>query len=319
MANKMLGKVVAGAALGGASLLVFTPAMTYAAGHHDEGESKVIAKPGGVKPGDHVKLLETCPEAQEHATVWSKVTGKVNLNPVHEEHRDWTDPDEAGQKEDADQKGQDGKDRNSRQEQDGQAQDGQAQGRDEHGNAPDGYYGTPKPPEPEPPADADMADPADGEGGGMSDESDVDQGPGGKMREEDQGKEDESEGHDRKDPDWKGHDEYGQAAQSEDPDWTGHDEYGMNGEDGWEHMKDFVYYGEATVAADAQPGTYQMEGSCGEGELVVLPKGPVNGGDGGTTRTSTDLGMAAGGAGMVGAAALGGIVLMRRRRANDLV
>ncbi|PWU61017.1 hypothetical protein DLE60_07900 [Micromonospora globispora] len=301
MANKMLGKVVAGAALGGASLLVFNPAMTYAAGHH-EGEGKVLVKPDAVKPGDHVKLLESCPEAQEHAAVWSKVTGEVNLNPVHEEHGDWTDPDEAGQEKDADQKGHDGKDRNGREEQGTEKQGTEEQGGDEHGNGPDGYYGTPKPPEPEPPADADMVDPADGEGGSVSDESDADQGPDGQMREGDQGKEDESEGHDRKDHDWKGH-----------------DEYGMDGEDGWEHMKDFVYYGEATVAADAQPGTYQLEGSCGEGELVVLPKGPVNGGDGGMTRTSTHLGMAAGGAGVLGAAALGGLVLMRRRRTNDLV
>ena len=312
MAKKMLGKLVAGGVLGSASLLVLNPAMTYAAGHEDEG--KIVAKQDTVKPGDHVKLLETCPEAQEHASISSKVTGKVNLNPVHEKQGD-----EHG--EDADQKGHDGKDRNGgdqqghdqqgHDQQSGDQQGSDQQGPDEHGDAPDGYYGTPKPPEPEPPADADLADPAHGEGGGTSDQSNADQGPDGTMR-EDQGKEDESGGQDRQDHDWKGHDEYSQGPESEGPDWTGH------GEDGWEHPKDFVYYGEATVAADAQPGTYQLKGSCGQGELVVVPKGPVNGGDGGMTRTSTDLGMAAGGAGMLGAAALGGLVLMRRRRANDL-
>ncbi|MEV0806134.1 hypothetical protein AB0I41_07080, partial [Micromonospora sp. NPDC050200] len=50
-----------------------------------------------------------------------------------------------------------------------------------------------------------------------------------------------------------------------------------------------------------------------------MPRGHVDGGDGGMTTTSTDRGLATGGVGMIGAAALGGIVLMRRRRANDLV
>ncbi|RGC66497.1 hypothetical protein C5N14_23365 [Micromonospora sp. MW-13] len=47
----------------------------------------------------------------------------------------------------------------------------------------------------------------------------------------------------------------------------------------------------------------------------MLPRGHVEGGDGGAT-TGTDRGMATTGAGMLGAAALGGIVLIRRRRAN---
>ncbi|MFF5224791.1 hypothetical protein ACFY21_26875, partial [Micromonospora sp. NPDC000212] len=87
MAKKMLGKVVAGAALGGASLLVFTPGIAFADGHHDgeDRDGKVIAKPHVVKPGDEVKLLEICPEPQEHAYVWSKVTGKVDLKPARED------------------------------------------------------------------------------------------------------------------------------------------------------------------------------------------------------------------------------------------
>ncbi|SCF40560.1 LPXTG-motif cell wall anchor domain-containing protein/MYXO-CTERM domain-containing protein [Micromonospora matsumotoense] len=36
------------------------------------------------------------------------------------------------------------------------------------------------------------------------------------------------------------------------------------------------------------------------------------------TATGADRSMVAGGAGMIGAAALGGIVLMRRRRADEL-
>ncbi|MEV4389857.1 hypothetical protein AB0J68_29800, partial [Micromonospora sp. NPDC049580] len=100
------------------------------------------------------------------------------------------------------------------------------------------------------------------------------------------------------------------------------DEYGSDkgrdhgkGEDGWEHEREFVYYGEAKVDKDARPGRYELKGSCGEGELVVLPHGGVDGGDGGVS-TGTDRGLATGGASLLGAAALGGIVLMRRRRTD---
>jgi hypothetical protein len=46
---------------------------------------------------------------------------------------------------------------------------------------------------------------------------------------------------------------------------------------------------------------------------VVVPNGWVEGGDGGT---GSDNGLATSGAAMLGAAALGGIVLMRARRIN---
>jgi LPXTG-motif cell wall-anchored protein len=78
-----------------------------------------------------------------------------------------------------------------------------------------------------------------------------------------------------------------------------------------------VYYGRAEIPWDADPGKYELKGSCGEGTLVVLPRGHVDGGDGGAT--GADREMTAGGAAMLGAAALGGIVLMRRRRADELV
>ena len=48
----------------------------------------------------------------------------------------------------------------------------------------------------------------------------------------------------------------------------------------------------------------------------MLPRGGVDGGDGGAS-TGTDRGLAAGGASLIGAAALGGIVLMRRRRTDE--
>ncbi|MEU0550857.1 hypothetical protein ABZ272_24135, partial [Micromonospora sp. NPDC005979] len=84
---------------------------------------------------------------------------------------------------------------------------------------------------------------------------------------------------------------------------------------GRDDEREFVYYGEAKVDKDAKPGRYELKGSCGEGELVVLPHGGVDGGDGGVS-TGTDRGLATGGASLLGAAALGGIVLMRRRRTD---
>lgn len=283
MAKKMVGKVVAGAALGGASLLMFTPAMALAAGHHDgEDEGKVYAKPDAVRAGDQVKLIEVCEKPQKHPFVWSKVTGKVELHPVRKDHGDGKDHEEEAAAPDPDQLGKDGKDQ----------QGGEEPGGDDHGKGPDGGYEYPKPP-------------ADGLGGGLPDDASP-----------------------AADPDWTGHEEYGQEEYGS-RDGTGHDGHGMDeygrgeadkGEGGhWEHPKDFVYYGEATVSAGATPGTYKLKGSCGEGELTVLPTGPVDGGDGGMNTTSTDRGLAAGGASLLGAAALGGIVLLRRRRADGLV
>ncbi|MGV9766266.1 hypothetical protein [Micromonospora tulbaghiae] len=402
MAKKMLGKVVAGAALGGAGLLAFTPGMAYAGGH-DEG--KVIAKPHVVKAGDRVELLAICSEPQKHATVWSKVTGKVDLHPARDgEHGDWggdqdwgwddkgpDGKDEHGKDEHG--KGPDGKDEHGKDEH-GKGPDGKDEhGKDDHGKGPDGRGepggyghgpdgngpggngpggdGMPQPPanQPQPPAGQ-----SEGQPGGAGAGTAVDPG------------------------DWQGHDEYGQDAepgwekeQRGAPDWTkdahgpdgkdryGKDEHGKDakdehgswpddkgkdskdehgswqggkddwqasggawqddkgdygkddkadygkdaerdyGKDGWEHGKDFVYYGEATVSHDARPGRYELRGSCGEGELVVLPHGGVDGGDGGMTTTGVDRNLATGGAGMIGAAALGGLVLLRRRRAGGLV
>ncbi|MBM7080381.1 hypothetical protein [Micromonospora humida] len=365
MANKMLGKVVAGAALGGASLLVFTPGIAFADGHHD-GESrdgKVIAKPHVVKPGDKVKLIEICPEAQEHAFVWSKVTGKVKLKPAEgrgEEHGGWKDDEGRGEDHG---KGEEGKGDEHGKPEEGKGED--------HGKGPDDNGPKPQPPAEggQPPADGGQP-PAGGQGGGFMA---ADQGPdhGGKPDEgkgdehgkpdegkgeehgkpeegkgEEHGKPEEGKGDEHGKPDEGKGEEHGKPGEesgehgkpgwdeeSDEGDWQGHEGYGQDDESGyghdeesgygkdeggWEHKKDFVYYGEAEVSRDARPGRYELNGSCGEGELVVLPKGHVDGGDGGMTTTGADRGMVAGGAGMIGAAALGGIVLMRRRRADEL-
>ncbi|MGW3603040.1 hypothetical protein ACWD5O_09575, partial [Micromonospora sp. NPDC005161] len=121
MAKKMLGKVVAGAALGGAALLVFTPGIASADGHHDGGkdrDGKVFAKPHVVKAGEEVKLLEICPDRQEHAFVWSKVTGKVKLKPVHDDKGDWREEDNSSGRDGKDEHGKDdeGKDENGKDE-----------------------------------------------------------------------------------------------------------------------------------------------------------------------------------------------------------
>ncbi|AXH88724.1 hypothetical protein [Micromonospora aurantiaca] len=395
MAKKMLGKVVAGAALGGAGLLAFTPGMAYAGGH-DEG--KVIAKPHVVKAGDTVELLAICSEPQKHATVWSKVTGKVDLHPARDgEHGDWADRggDWGGDQDWGwDDKGPDGKDDHGKDEH-GKGPDG----KDEHGKGPDGRGepggeghgpdgngpggsgpggngpggngpggdgpggngpggdGMPQPPanQPQPPAGQPEGQPQPGGAGagaavdpgdwqghdeygqdaepgwekekpGAPDWTKDEHGPDGKDRygkdaKDEHGKDDRGGRPDDKGKDGK--DEHGSWQDGKD-DWQAsggawQEDKGDYGKDEWEHGKDFVYYGEATVSHDARPGRYELRGTCGEGELVVLPRGGVDGGDGGMTTTGVDRNLATGGAGMIGAAALGGLVLLRRRRAGGLV
>ncbi|MGW5578040.1 hypothetical protein [Micromonospora chokoriensis] len=381
MAKKMLGKVVAGAALGGASLLVFAPGIAFADGHHDGGkdrDGKVYAKPHVVKAGEEVKLLEICPDRQEHAYVWSKVTGKVKLKPVRDdrgEDREWgeeensRDHDKGKDEHGKDDKGKDheGKDENGKDEHGKDDKGKDENGKDENGKDK---------PQPGGQGGGAAADALGDEGGkdwkgeehgqdadDSRDKKDWESKDEGKKdweskdegkkdwESKDEGKKDwESSGHGSEeygsDKGWenKGHgsDEYGSDERGgygsdergsdeygSDKGWEnkghGSDEYGSdkgwNSEDrgsderSWDKEREFVYYGEATVDKDAKPGRYELKGSCGEGELVVLPHGGVDGGDGGAS-TGTDRGLATGGAGLLGAAALGGIVLMRRRRTD---
>ncbi|WP_036376727.1 hypothetical protein [Micromonospora sp. ATCC 39149] len=341
MANKMLGKVVAGAALGGASLLVFTPGIAFADGHHD-GEAhdgKVYAKPHVVKPGEKVQLLEVCPEPQEHAYVWSKVTGKVELHPADEQGEHGNQGTEEGSQ--------------------AEKKAGEEKAAEEHGKAKEDETAKPKEGEKaEGGKGGGNADGSYGEGSGyeydQGAENDYDQNGYDSNGYDSNGydKNDydkngyDSNGHDKNGYDSNGHDKNDYDSNGHDKNGYGNNGYGNNGYDkngydkkyekhrsgedsgsraeegtgyrqekSWEHKKDFVYYGEAHVAEDAAPGRYELKGSCGEGELVVLPRGHVEGGDGGAAG-GTDRGLATTGAGMLGAAALGGIVLMRRRRAN---
>ncbi|MGC4790836.1 hypothetical protein ACLQ22_23775 [Micromonospora sp. DT178] len=351
MANKMLGKVVAGAALGGASLLMFTPGIAFADGHHDD-EGKVYAKPHVVKAGDTVKLLEVCPDRQEHAFVWSKVTGKVALKPA-EGRTDWRGGEEDSRDHD---KGRDHEDKGRDHD---KGKDHEDKGRD-HGKDDNGKDQSPKPQpsasdtsKPQPPANGGQPT-ADGQGGGAADaeagaEGDRDwkgyeHGQDAEGNRGDKGDREGREGREGHDDKYgsgsNGSDEYDRADRKDHAgygsDSNGSDEYDRKGHDNgwsdeesegngngkdkdkdrWEHKRDFVYYGEAKVSEDAQPGRYELKGSCGEGELVVLPRGGVDGGDGGVG-AGTDRGLAAGGASLIGAAALGGLVLMRRRRTDE--
>ncbi|MGW0504214.1 hypothetical protein [Micromonospora sp. NPDC003241] len=327
MAKKMLGKVVAGAALGGASLLVFAPGVALADGHGPEDEGKVFAKPHAVKPGDEVKLVQICEEAQEHPFVWSKVTGKVELESAHKDGDKGDKGDKGG---DRDWK-QDRKDWEDRKDsQDGK--DWESGGEDRSGGK-DWSGETGSAPE------------SKGTGGGAADAAD-ESGKDRDWKAEEHGQDAEG-ARDHKAPsaeeergaksekDWSSKSEHESSGEkdwasegerewerSSERDWSGEHgkDSGEHGKDDsgdrWEHEKDFVYYGEARVAKDAKPGTYELKGSCGVGELVVLPRGGVDGGDGGIA-TGANGGLATAGAGMVGAAALGGLVLMRRRRTDE--
>ncbi|WFE46734.1 hypothetical protein [Verrucosispora sp. WMMD1129] len=341
MAKKMLGKVVAGAALGSASLLVFAPGAAYADGQPQTEEGKVFAKPHAVKAGEEVKLVQICPEEQEHPFVWSKVTGKVKLEPARDgdsrgDHKNWREENGAAEG-GMDSEGWSGHERSQpAEDESGGGWGGGADVRDdwkgeEHGQDAEGGRDS---------KDHDKKDwkGQDEAGYSANEESTGDWSgrheSGSDSAERDWSGEGDWSGESHK-GDWSsesgGSDWSGESGESDwsgeredrsgEADWSGKRDWAADaadarGKDSWEHKKDFVYYGEAHVARDAKPGTYKLEGSCGTGELVVLPHGGVDGGDGGIA-TGADRGLAAAGASLVGAAALGGLVLMRRRRADE--
>ena len=148
MANKMLGKVVAGAALGGASL-AGVRAGDRVRGRPPRRRGKVYAKPHVVKAGEEVKLLEICPDRQEHAFVWSKVTGKVKLKPAHEDRGEDRSgarrrtPRDHDKGKDEQRQGPRGKDENGKDEhgKDDKGKDRQGQGRRRQGRARQGRDG----------------------------------------------------------------------------------------------------------------------------------------------------------------------------------
>ncbi|MEV4626271.1 hypothetical protein AB0J90_08270 [Micromonospora sp. NPDC049523] len=82
MSRNFLGKVVAGAALGGASLLVGTPGIASADPSPTATDAgQMSTKPQWAKPGHEVTIVEVCDQPQESPWVWSELTGKLELNP----------------------------------------------------------------------------------------------------------------------------------------------------------------------------------------------------------------------------------------------
>ncbi|WP_422773479.1 hypothetical protein ACN28C_11495 [Plantactinospora sp. WMMC1484] len=255
MSKKFLGKVIAAAAFGGASLLVFTPSAALAdGGYPPEGQrsghaGRIFTKPHVVKAGDKIEVVEVCPEAQQHAWLWSRVTGKVDLTP---EHRDGH-PAGGGSGESGD--GREGGGETAATERPSNSGDyGEYKGEDDKQE-------TPSPPGPSAGAVPAPSPSASGRPGADHRAA----GPDG---------------------------------------WTGGGRTG------------FEYGTTVTVPRDAEPGSYELKGSCGEGELVVAPKGWVDGGAGGTPSGSGDN-LAVAGTGMLGLAALGGLALLRRRRTDE--
>ncbi|MFB9545611.1 hypothetical protein [Micromonospora sagamiensis] len=329
MATNKLGKVVAGAALGGASLLVFTPGIAFADngnGHHDHHKGKVYVDPHAVQPGHDVKFIEVCADRQEHAFVWSKVTGKVKLH-ARDHHKKEHERDARGEESGNDESpngsgsehgGWNGKDKDSEGGWNGKDSEseggwnghGSKNGKDSESESGNGWD-----------SHGDEAGQpgmnGDSKSGGWGGGDEVKDDAKKKAEEEAARKKAEEEAARKKaEAEAAAEEEAAAEAEANGKDKGAEEEAAAEEKAGHKGPK-FVYYGEAEIPADAEPGTYKVKGSCGEGTLVVLPTGPVDGGDGGAT--GGDRGMAVSGAAMLGAAALGGIVLMRRRRADELV
>ncbi|WP_159079403.1 hypothetical protein [Plantactinospora sp. BC1] len=244
MSRKLLGKVVAVAGLGAASLLICAPGTALAddAPHERENNGHIHTVPKGVKPGHKFKVILKCEHRVEKAWVSSKVTGKLWLKPVEEDGvrvpERQRPPADGGQPDD----------------------DGQPP-------VPPNGEQPPLPPNGgQPPLPPDGGQPPLPEEGGQPGTGD--------------GQPDGGQG--------------GQAAA-----------YG----------DEAVYWAWAKVPYKTKPGHYRAWGACeATGKIVVLPRGSVPGGDGGAA--STDSGRAAAGAGMLGAAAIGGFLMIRRRRTD---
>ncbi|MEV4760679.1 hypothetical protein AB0J86_37030, partial [Micromonospora sp. NPDC049559] len=126
---------------------------------------------------------------------------------------------------------------------------------------------------------------------------------------DDKAKDDKAYGDSTKDE--KSWDAKGDDAKKDEEKGKGYEGKGYEG-----YGEEYVYATTVKIDKHAKPGEYELKGSCGTGKLVIVPTGSVNGGDGGVAGTGLDGGLAAGGVGMLGAAALGGLFLMRRPRTD---
>ncbi|MFY1672933.1 hypothetical protein ACN27G_23720 [Plantactinospora sp. WMMB334] len=261
MGSKLLGKVMAGAGLGAASLLICAPGTALAdGGPYDwEDGGHIYTVPKGVKAGHKFKIILKCDRPVEKPWVSSKVTGKVWLKPLEDGVRVPDDvqpptPPNGGQPPLPPNGGQPPLPPNG--EQPPLPPNGGQPPLPPNGEQP------PLPPDGGQPPLPDGAQPAAPDG--------ADEGAGAQP------------------------------------------EGGQGGQAAYGH--EATYWGWAKVSYKTKPGHYSAWGACdGRGKIIVLPKGWVHGGDGGA---STDQSRVAAGAGLLGAAALGGFLMIRRRRTD---
>ncbi|MFY1687572.1 hypothetical protein [Plantactinospora sp. WMMB782] len=306
MSKKFLGRMIAGAALGGASLLVFSPSAALAdGGHHPEGYQKdssgrAFAEPAAVRPGGTVELVEVCAEAQKHAWLWSRVTGKVDLIP-RDDHQTGRKPEESRPEKSDQGKAEKPEENKTQKPDEGKAQkpdEGKAQ-KPEEGKAQ-------KPEEGKAEGAGGMA--RDDGGHGWAEYGEAEDGRHGWEKAEPRS--DGGEADRKTEPDRDG-------WEKTEPGREGRESGGGKAEDGWTGGKGgYEYWNSVTIPWDAKPGSYELTGSCGKGELTILPKGWVDGGDGGATSGNGDN-LAVAGLGVLGLAGLGGLVLMRQRRTDE--
>jgi hypothetical protein len=250
MSSKLLGKVMAGAGLGAASLLICAPGTALAddaPDGHEHNKGYIYTEPKGVKPGHKFKIFLKCEHPVQRPWASSKITGKLWLKPVKEngerEPEREQAPDDNGQPETP-------------------GQPSQPPGTGQPPLPPNGGQ-PPLPEDGQPPLPEDGQPPLPEDAQPQAETDGQDQGGEG-----------------------------GQAA------------YGYEAK----------YWAWAKVSWKTKPGHYTAKGSCGNGKIVVLPRGSVPGGDGGAS--STDTSRTAAGASLLGAAALGGFLMIRRRRTD---
>ncbi|MBE1484697.1 hypothetical protein [Plantactinospora soyae] len=251
MSSNLLGKVLAGAGLGAASLLICAPgtalADDYRPGHEDN-KGHIYTEPKGVKPGHKFKIFLKCEHPVERPWVSSRITGKIWLKPVKEHDE----------------------------------REGRPQAPDDNGSEDPGQPS-------QPPQTGQPSLPPDGEQPGQPED-------GQPMLPED------------------GLPQDGADEQTEDG--AGGQPQGGEGGQAAAYGDEHEYWAWAKVGSKTKPGHYEAKGSCGHGTIVVLPRGWVPGGDGGA---STDTSRTVAGAGMLGAAAIGGFLMIRRRRTDGSV
>jgi hypothetical protein len=295
MSTRFLSKVVAGAALGCASLLMASPALAAADDgkhhHKDDHGGWIYTVPEPTKSGHKAYIIQICKKEQEKPYVWSEVTGKQKLEPQPWHSKKWKKHLKENNVEEwvHDDKKHDKKHK---------FEDHKKWDKKNDHKKHDVLEELEKVEE-------------------FDKKHEVEDKKFDHKKHEDHKKHDKK--HDKK------IDVLEELEKVEDFDHK---------KDGKEHEKKidvleeleavekkdhpFAYFAKVWIPKDVEPGAYKLKGSCAKGELLVAPHGWVDGGDGGLG-SGTNAGMLTGGAGMVAAATLGGLALMRRRATNGTV